>query len=126
MKHPKLIAIFFAILISSMTCGFSNTPKSRGKESTIFFLSHPKTSDEWIFSGGRSIDIVIENLRNFNVFATLHCHSEQSLEFEYYILPHCMTSGTSYNSLKSYPVRWAFTVGVSSGGNITATANWDV
>lgn len=125
MKHPKLIAIFFAILISSMTCGFSNAPKSRGPESTIFFLNHPKTSGEWIFYGGKSIYVVIENLSNINVYATLHCHSVQSLQLEYFIMPHCMTSGTPYNSLMSYPVQWAFTVGVTSSGKITATATWN-
>lgn len=81
MKHPKLIAISLAFLISSMTYGFSNAPKSRGQESAIFFLNHPKTSGEWIFYGGKSINVVIENLSNINVYATLHCHSEQSLQF---------------------------------------------
>lgn len=124
MKHPKFIAVIFAIILTSMTYGYGNAPKSRGQESAIFFLNHPKTSGEWIFYGGKSIDVVIENLSNIAVYATLHCHSVQSLQLEYYILPHSMTLGTPYNSIMSYPVRWTFTVGVTSNGKITATANW--
>lgn len=126
MKHHKIISFITAVIVSSLTNGFSNAPKSVAPGgSTCFLINPPNSSVEWSFGAGQSVQVYLENLNILPVTVTL-VYYFASDEYWHTIIPSKSLTETKTYSVFGYtPIQYRFSLSTASGAaQIVGHASW--
>ena len=129
MKHCKLITFIAAILISSMTCGFSNdAPKSRASSGSYFsqLINPPNSMVSWTVFAYINVSVTLENFSKQLVTATLTNRSYVTPTDQYCVmLPHEIVTLDYSETAFLSGCYWTFELTCTQTGvHITATTKW--